>query len=164
MAEFSVNVMRQDPYKATRFSVKWDGKEIPGIRSISALDWAAEVVRFRSGLSPNQVLLAPGTVTFAPLVLTRGRTHDTAFEDWAAFVWSRGGGVMLNEMRKDLIITLMNEAGQHVMAFKVFRAWPSNYQPLGALDSLNTSIAIESITLQYEGFERDTSLVEPKQP
>lgn len=76
MAEFSVNVMRQDPYKATRFSVKWDGKEIPGIRSISALDWAAEVVRFRSGLSPNQVLLAPGTVTFAPLVLTRGRTRD----------------------------------------------------------------------------------------
>jgi hypothetical protein len=32
------------------------------------------------------------------------------------------------------------------------------------LDSNNSTIAIESITLQYDGFERDTDVVEPQQP
>jgi hypothetical protein len=48
-------------------------------------------------------------------------------------------------------------------AFNLYRCWPSRYKPIGALDSNNTMTALESITLQYEGFERDTSVGEPKQ-
>ena len=97
--------------------------------------------------------------------MTSGITHDPAFETWAALVWSYGGnGVVLNELRKTVTITLLNEAGQAVKAFNLNRCWPSRYQPLGCLDSNNTLVALESLTLQYEGFERDPAVVEPKQP
>ena len=79
-------------------------------------------------------------------------------------LWTFGGnGVALNELRKTVTITLLNEAGQAVKAYMLHRCWPSRYQPIGALDSNNTMTALESITLQYEGFERDTAVVEPKQ-
>jgi phage tail-like protein len=165
MAEFTVNPNRLDPYKTFKFRVKWDGQFIPGVAFISGLFWTTEVVIHREGGSPNKPVLGPGITSFEPITLSRGVTHDTAFENWAALVWSFGGaGVQLNELRKDISITLLNEAGQAVKAFNLFRCWPSRYQPIGVLDANDTMIALESITLQYEGFERDMAVVEPKQP
>jgi phage tail-like protein len=165
VAEFTVNTQRFDPYKNFKFLVKWDGKFVPGISCISGLFWTTQVVTYREGGSPNQFIAAPGVTAFEPITLSRGVTHDTAFEDWAALVWNYGGnGVTLNELRKNIIITLLNEAGQAVKAFNLHRCWPSRYQPISALDSNDTLIAFESITLQYEGFERDIAVVEPKQP
>jgi phage tail-like protein len=168
MAEFSVNPARLDPYKGTKFRVKWDGKYVPGVFRISGLIWNTQVVTYREGGSLNTFIVAPGQTTFEPIVLTRGRTHDTAFEDWANKVWSHGAGggaeVSLNEMRKDILIELHNEAGQAVMGFIAYRCWPSRYEALGPLDAIETALAVESLTLHYEGFDRDTSIVEPKQP
>ena len=64
---------------------------------------------------------------------------------------------------RSVAITLLNEAGQPVKAFNLHRCGPSRYQPLGVLDSLDTLVALESITLQYEGFERDPAVVETKE-
>ena len=165
MAEFTVNPNRHDPYKNFRFRVQWDNKDIPGVSSVSGLIWTTQVVTFRQGGAPNQTVVAPGLTSFEPIVLSRGRTHDTAFEEWAALVWAFGSPVVkLREMRKDILIALFNEADQKVMAFKVHGCWPSRYQPIGLLDSNNSTIAIESITLQYDGFQRDTDVVEPQQP
>lgn len=165
MAEFTVNTQRLDPYKNFKFRVGWDGKSVPGICFISGLIWDTQVVEYREGTDPSRVHSGPGLTSFEPITLTRGVTHDPAFEDWAALVWSStGNGVALNELRKEVTITLLNEAGQPVKAFHLHRCWPSRYQPIGALDSNNAMVAMESLTLQYEGFERDVSVVEPKQP
>jgi phage tail-like protein len=165
MAEFTVNAQRIDPYKNFKFQVKWDGQFVPGISCISGLFWTAQVVTYREGGGTNQLIAAPGRTDFEPITLCRGVTHDSAFEDWAALVWSFGGnGVALNELRKTVVITLLNEAGQAVKAYNLHRCWPSRYQPIGPLDSNDTLVALESLTLQYEGFERDTSVGEPKQP
>jgi phage tail-like protein len=164
MAEFTVNPQRFDPYRNFRFLVKWDGKLVPGISSISGLFWTTQVVAYREGGINNHTISAPGVTAFEPITLTRGVTHDTAFEDWAALVWTYAGtGVALNELRKSVTITLLNEEGQAVKAFNLHRCWPSRYQPLGCLESNNTLVALESITLQYEGLERDPAVVEPKQ-
>ena len=168
MSEFTVNPGRLDPYKGTKFLVKWDGEFVPGIFRISGLIWNTQVVTYREGGSLNAFIVAPGQTTFEPIVLTRGRTHDTAFEDWANLVWRHaaagGGEVGLNEMRKNVQIMLLNEAGQVVMGFIAYRCWPSRYEALGPLDAIETALAVESLTLHYEGFARDTSIVEPKQP
>lgn len=165
MAEFTVNPQRIDPYKNYKFRVKWDGSFIPGISCVSGLFWTTQVVDYREGGSPNQFIAAPGLTTFEPITLSRGVTHDTAFEDWAGLVWTYGSNIVkLNELRKDIIITLLNEASQPVKAYHLHRCWPSRYQPIGALDSNDTLVAVESITLQYEGFERDLTVVEPQQP
>jgi phage tail-like protein len=50
------------------------------------------------------------------------------------------------------------------MAYFVFRCWVSEYQALPELDANGAAVAIESITLQHEGWERDLAVVEPEEP
>jgi phage tail-like protein len=100
-------------------------------------------------------------------VLARGVTHDTEFEKWANKVFalgqSAGQEMSLKDFRKDIVIELLNEAGQLVIAYKVYRCWVSKYavSPLSA--DANT-VAIEELTLENEGWERDHDVVEPVEP
>ncbi len=48
-----------------------------------------------------------------------------------------------------------------VKAFRVYRCWVSEYQVLPVLDANTPSVALETITLENEGWERDTSVTEP---
>lgn len=166
--EFVVNPYRFDPYKNFKFLVRWDGQNIPEIIKVSGLDRNTEIVESREGSDPSTTRIMPGKTTFEPIVLERGRTHDPAFEQWANKVWNYGSGlgseVSLKDFRKDIIIQLLNEAGQVVMAFKIYRCWPSHYSALGPLDANSSDIATEKLVLQCEGWERDYSVTEPTEP
>jgi phage tail-like protein len=168
MPQFTVNPDRLDPYKQFKFRVKWDGRYVAGINNVSELKRKTEVVTHREGSDPSSVRKSPGQTTYEPIVLVRGRTHDTEFEKWVNKIWNFGAGlgaeVSLSDFRKDIIIDLFNEAGQKVMSFKVYRCWPSEYVALGELDANNTCVAFESITLQHEGWERDYEVTEPTEP
>ena len=61
-------------------------------------------------------------------------------------------------------IQLLNEAGQPVHGYIVHRCWVSEFQALPDLDAGGNAIAIEHIKLENEGWERDHSIAEPKQP
>jgi len=54
-------------------------------------------------------------------------------------------------------------AGQIAKAYNVFRCWVSEYQALPELDSNVAEVAIESITIQNEGWERDLEIKEPQE-
>jgi len=169
MAEFTVSTQRVDPYKNFKFRVKWDGRYVAGISRVTALRRTTQVVEHREGGDPSLDRRSAGETTYAPIVLERGRTHDVDFEAWANKVWNLGAGlgaeVSLKDFRKDIRIELYNEAGQLVMAFKVHRCWPSEYVALSDLNANGeASVAIESLTLQNEGWERDTSVTEPTEP
>jgi phage tail-like protein len=166
VAEFSVDPSRIDPYKNFKFRVRWDGKVVAGVSKISSLKRSTEVVEHREGGDPSAVRKSPGRTTFEPITLERGVTHDSAFEDWANLVWRRGGGgneISLASFRKDIYIELLNEAGQVVIAYKVYRCWVSEFAALPDLDSNNAAVAFQHIKLENEGWERDTSVVEPKE-
>jgi hypothetical protein len=48
------------------------------------------------------------------------------------------------------------------ISYKIFRAWVSDYQAVPELDAHTmNAVGIQSITLQHEGWERDTSVPEP---
>ena len=169
MAQFTVNPQRVDPYKSFKFRVKWDGRYVAGVSKISALRRNTQVVEHREGGDPSSDHRSPGETSYAPIVLERGRTHDEDFERWANKVWNFGAGlgmeVSLKDFRKDIYIELYDEAGQLVMAFKVHRCWPSEYVALSDLNANGeASVAIESLTLQNEGWERDNSVTEPQEP
>jgi phage tail-like protein len=159
--QFSVNTNRLDPYKSFRFRVKWDNRFVPGLFRVSPLRRTTAVVDARSGADTSGDHRSPGRTDWDPIVLERGRTHDTSFEDWANLVWNESGEMSLQKFHKDLVIELQNEQGTTVMAFKVHRAWPSEYVALGQLDSESEAIAIESLTLEHEGWERDLGVAEP---
>ena len=101
-------------------------------------------------------------------MLERGVTHDKDFEQWANKVWNYGSGlgseVSLKDFRKDLIIEMMNEAGQVAITYKVFRCWVSEFQALPELDANANAVAIQHIQLQNEGWERDYDVAEPTEP
>ena len=166
MPQFSVNATRFDPYKNFKFRVKWDGRDVAGITRVSGLRRRTDVIEHREGGDPSTSRKSPGRTTYEPITLERGVTHDTAFEDWANKVWRLGAGgseVSLKDFRKDIIIELYNEAGQLVIAYRVYRCWVSEFQALPDLDAGVNAVAIQSITLENEGWERDTAVVEPKE-
>jgi phage tail-like protein len=162
VAEFSVNAQRVDPYLNSKFVVKFDGKTpVPGIFRVSSLKRITAPVAHRTGTEESEDHLAPGMTTWEPIVLERGRTHDTAFEDWANLVWTQGSKMSLTKFRKDIRIELQDEQGTTVMAFNVQRAWPSEYVALGPLDADAPATAVETLTLQHEGIVRDLGVKEP---
>ena len=168
MAEFPANPNRLDPYKNFKFRVKWDGQYVPGVSRISALLRHTEVVEHREGGDPSTSHKSPGLTRYEAIELERGVTQDTAFEDWANLVWRLGAGlgseVGLKDFRKDIYIEFYNEAGQLVLAYKVYRCWVSDYQALPALDANSSDVAIEIIRLENEGWARDASVQEPAEP
>lgn len=168
MAQFSVNAQRFDPYKNLKFRVKWDGRYVAGLSKVSGLKRTTEVIEHREGGDPSTSRKSPGRTKFEPITLERGVTHDTEFEKWANKVWNFGSGlgaeVSLRDFRKDVIVELYNEAGQLALAYKIFRAWVSEYEALPDLDANANIVAIERLKLENEGWERDYAVTEPAEP
>ena len=168
MAEFTVNAQRFDPYKNFKFRVKWDGKYVAGLSHVSPLIRRTEVVLHREGGDPSTTRRSPGRTEFEAITLSRGVTHDVAFEQWANKVWDYGAGlgteVSLKDFRKDITLELYNEAGQKVMAYNIFRCWVSEYEALPELDANAAAVAIQHIKLENEGWQRDTAVTEPTEP
>ena len=168
MAQFTVNPHRFDPYKDFKFRIKWDGRYVAGISKVSPLVRKTEVVIHREGGDPSTSRKSPGRTEYAPIELERGVTHDLEFEKWANKVWNFGAGlgaeVSLKDFRKDIILELYNEAGQLVMAYKIYRCWVSEFQALPELNANGATVAIQKITLENEGWERDYEVKEPTEP
>lgn len=161
MTSFSLNTTRFDPYKNFRFRVRWDGRTVAGISKVSALKRTTEVVKFRDGGDQSTSRKSPGRSEFEPITLERGVTHDAEFEQWAQMVWRTDNPMSLKNFRRDLLIDLFNEAGQLVISYMVRRAWVSEYQALPELDANANAVAIQSIKIENEGWERDEAVVEP---
>ena len=172
MAQFSVNVdpRRFDPYKNFKFRVRFGDNPdyVAGISKISALRRTTEVVSHREGGDPSSDRKSPGRTQYEAITLERGVTHDTEFEKWANKVWNFGSGlgaeVSLKDFRKNVIIDFYNEAGQLAISYKVYRCWVSEFQALPELDANANAVAIQTLKLENEGWERDYAVTEPSEP
>lgn len=168
MAQFTVNPQRFDPYKNYRFRLKWDGRYLAGISKISALKRTTSVVEHRDGGEAGTTRKSPGLTRFEPVTIERGVTHDLEFEQSANKVWDLNAGpgaeVSLKDFRKDIILEFYNEAGQLALAYRIYRCWPSEVQMLPELDANANAVAIQSMRLENEGWERDISVGEPAEP
>jgi phage tail-like protein len=127
-----------------------------------------EVISHREGGDPSSNRKSPGQTQFDAITLERGVTHDVEFEKWANKVWNHGAGlgaeVSLKDFRKDLVLEIYNEAGQLALAYKIFRCWVSEFQAVCELDANSTTVLIQHIKLENEGWERDYEVLEPTEP
>ena len=156
---------RYDPYKNFTFRIKCDDTYVAGVNKVSFLTHASEVADHRKGRNPSGSRRPPGQTDNSPVTLERGLTYDLEFAEWANQAWTHGNTagqeVSLRDFRKDIIIELHNEAGQSVIMFKILRCWVSEFTAVPELGGSENAVAIESMTLQHEGWERYTSLSEP---
>jgi phage tail-like protein len=168
MAQFTVNGTRLDPYKNFKFRVRWENRYVAGVSKVGALKRTTEVVRHRDGGDPSSSHKSPGRTEYEPITLERGVTHDPEFELWASRIWqigaTLGAEISLKDFRKNIYIEVYNEAGQKALAYKVYRCWVSEYQALPELDANANAVAIQSIRLEHEGWERDVDVAEPDEP
>ena len=164
---FTVNTSRFDPYKAFRFKIYFGNSTTPvaAVSKVGGLKRSSDVIEYKSGGDPI-IRKGLGRTKYDPITLERGVTHDTDFEDWAnaAQVLDKGApSTSLKNLRKELRIDLLNEAGQPVLRYFVHRCWVSEYQALPDLDAGGNAVALEHIKLENEGWERDLSLGEPQE-
>jgi len=161
MAQFTVNATRLDPYKAFMFRVRWDGQYVAGLSKMGALKRSTDPVTHREGGDPTTDRKSPGKSKYDAVTLERGVTHDPAFEQWANLVHALKNPISLKNFRKDVTVDVFNEADQKVLSYHLFRCWVSEYQALPQLDAGTAAVAIETIKIELEGWERDESVTEP---
>ena len=164
---FSINITRVDPYKAFRFKVYFGSSTtaVAAVSKVGGLKRSSDVIEYKSGGDPI-IRKGLGRTKYDAITLERGVTHDTDFEDWANYaqVLDQGSpSTSLKNLRKDIRIDLLNEAGQPVLRWFVHRCWVSEFQAMSDFDGGGNAVAIEHIKLENEGWERDLSLSEPQE-
>jgi phage tail-like protein len=170
MAIFPANPTRLDPYKNFKFRVYFSGRTdaVAGVSKITGLKRMTEVVEHREGGNPSTSHKSPGRTKYEAITLERGVTQDTDFEIWANKIWNVASGpgseVSLKDFRRDLIIELLNESGQTVLKYNVFRCWVSEYQALPDLDANANAVALQHVKVENEGWERDAAFQEQAEP
>jgi phage tail-like protein len=162
---FSVNINRFDPYKTFRSLVYFGTSTtaVAGVSKVSGLKRSSDVIEYKQG-GDAITRKGLGRTKYEPITLERGITHDPDFEEWAnaAQVLDKGApSSSLKNLRRQVRIELLNEAGQPVHRYIVHRCWVSEFQALPDLDAGGNAVAIEHIKLENEGWEHDLTLGEP---
>jgi len=170
MPTANVSASAVNPFLTYNFLVKWDNRYVAAVNKVSGLTKHTQPVEFRAGGQPQTTYKIPGQTAYEPIHLERGITNDVAFEQWANKIWyypntgQLGQEVSLGDFRKDVQLELYNQAGQLVMRYSIFNCWPSSYTALPELDAASNAVAIAQLTLQHEGWDRDTSGTAPTLP
>jgi phage tail-like protein len=153
---------RFDPLRNYRFRLKWDGQYVAGLTKMGALKRSTEMVEFYEAGENITSRKLPGKTKYEAVSLDAGVTYDTSFSDWANLVNDFASHSIMNlgEFRKNVTVDVFNEAGVLALSYNLYRAWVSEYQALPDLDASANAVAITTIKLEYEWFERDLSINE----
>lgn len=137
--------MADYPLPKFHFQVEWGGAQI-GFTEVTGLDVETEVIEYRHGASPEYTKIKmPGMQKYSNITLKRGVfLGDNDFYTW----WNT---VKLNTIeRRDLTISLLNEAHEPTVVWKVKNAWPTKITSTD-LKADGSEVAIESVELVHEG-------------
>ena len=160
---FTKNANRYDPYKNFKFRIVFNNKVVFGVSKVGALKRTTEVVKHRSGGQNSYDHKSWGRSTFDAIMLERGITHDTEFEQWATMVasWAGDASSNLADYKRELTLEFLNERGQVAIRYFLHGCWVSEYTALPELDANGNHIALETMKVELEGWERDTGTPEP---
>lgn len=132
------------PLPASHFLVNWGGTRI-GFTEVSGLEIGADVIEYREGSFPSQSpIKMPGLKRYGDITMKRGLfADDNEFHVWFATI-------DLNKVeRRDLTISLLNEAHEPVVTWKIVNAWPTKL--VGpVLDARASRVAIEELVIACE--------------
>lgn len=136
-----------DPYPAYNFKLSI-GADQARFTQCSGIGVRVESVPYREGGGDGTVHQIPGRVEYAAVELRYGLTQSTELWEW--FLTGVNGSVQ----RRNVSIAVLERDGvTEAVRWNLLNAWPSEWR--GApLDALGHEVAIESLTLVFEGLER----------
>ncbi len=162
---FVKNARRVDPYKNFKFRILWDDKPVMGVSKVGALKRSTEVVKHRDGGDNSTDHKSPGRTSYDALSVERGITHDPEFEAWANKVHPYSGDTAMDlaAYKKNLTLEMMNEKGHVVYRYFLYDCWVSEYTAIPELNANANAVAIESLKIELEGWDRDRDTKEPNE-
>ena len=137
--------MARQPHVDFHFQVEWGGTNL-GFTEVSGLSIEIEAIEYREGNSANySVMKMPGMPKFSNIVLKRGIVAgDNEFYEWL-------NTIQLNQVeRRDITISLLNEAHEPSMVWKVNNAFPVKIEA-PSLKATGHEVAIETLEIAHEG-------------
>lgn len=105
---------------------------------------------FEGGVNDQQRIIL-GQSEFSDVTLKRGLTDDFVFWGWVSQIL---GGV--SRQRRNVNILLFNQAGETMQCWTLIGAVPIGWKA-PSLQANSTTVAIEELTLAYEGLKIEKS-------
>lgn len=140
--------MATDPYRSYNFKLQISGIDEGHFTECSGLSVRIESIAYREAGNNQIVRHIPGPVDYSAVTLRYGVTSSRSLWDWLM------KAVKGEVERKNVSIILLDSAGSdEVMRWNLTDAWPSEWQGAG-LNTTDRAIAIESLTLTFDGLER----------
>jgi phage tail-like protein len=162
---FVKNAKRVDPYKNFKFRILWDDKPVMGVSKVGALKRTTEVVKHRDGGDNSTDHKSPGRTSYDAISVERGITHDPEFEAWANKVHPYSGDTAMDlaAYKKNLTLEMMDEKGHVAYRYFLYDCWVSEYTAIPELNANANAVAIESLKIELEGWDRDKDTKEPNE-
>lgn len=135
------------PLPKFHFQVDWKGTKL-GFTEVTGLSVTQEVIKYRDGHMPEMTFLKQaGLRNYSDITLKRGTYKgDNEFYKW----WD---DVKIQNFtdRRDVTITLLDEAHAPVVTWKVKKAWATKIESTNLKSDAN-EVAIETLVIAHEGF------------
>ena len=143
---------RHGPMRTGRFSVEIDDVEVPGWRKVNIPSSSTEQGEYRDGDEPDHERKIWGQTMFDDLEMERGvQPGDTRMYDWREEV--RMGN--LDEGRKEVAVTLMDEEGEPQVRWEFQNAWIKYYDPPALDAAADGEVATETVALAFDKMVRE---------
>ena len=140
---------RNDPYRNLRFRVEIDGITQAGFSECQMENAATEVIEYREGTDPTHMRKLSGRTSFGNIILKWGVTDSIELWTWFQNIVQLGA----QGNRKNISITLIDEAGADKARWEVVEAWPMRYNRPD-FNALANDVAIEELEIACESWKR----------
>lgn len=123
-------------------------------QEVSGLSVEIETEELREGGENRFVYKLPKRARYPNLVLKRGLLKGTAVINWLKSAMSTYFTVFVYDFKPaDILITLMDEAGEPAAQWNVVQAYPLKWSA-SEFNANSNTVVIETIELAYQYFER----------
>jgi len=139
--------IRGENYVSTnRFYIQMESTLKASFSECSSIGINIEPIVHREGGVNDQVRLMLGEPKFDPITLKRGVTNDLTFWKWLKSILDPTNKIK----RQNINIVVFNQAGETMQCWTLLGAVPLGFKT-PAMQASNNEIAVEELTLGYEG-------------
>jgi phage tail-like protein len=136
-------------FRAFQFVVEIDGISNARFQEVGGIDAMTDVIEYREGGDILGVRKFPAQTKHSNLTLKRGYTSDTQLFKWHEDVTTG----RTENIRKHVSVIQLDMAGQEVMRWNLFNAFPVKYTAQ-AFNAKGNDLSIEALEVAYERIER----------
>jgi phage tail-like protein len=140
------------PMQKFYFRVEIDGLPELGFQAVEGFESEVTVMEYRAGNSENWYKTKrPGQTTYANITMKKGQFEkdDNLMLAWKMFSTQE----KQHKQRKNIIVSLMNEAAEVVMQWQIFNAFIVKFTPTSLDAEADSEVAVEEIEWAIEEWQ-----------